>query len=97
MSRSDTGGSRKSQGVNQDRIAAVISAAEKSGLLGSKTTRVGGRISPALLTQAKKRTGIETDTDLLEFALANIALADEFPSIFRKVRGTVDPSLDLEF
>ena len=33
--------------------------------------RIGGRVSPALVEQAKARTGIETDTDLIEFALAN--------------------------
>jgi len=88
---------RSRPGIDHDRISAVISAAEKTGMLSGKTARVGGRISPALLAQAKKRTGIEADTDLLEFALANVALADEFPSVFRKLKGTVDPSLDLEF
>lgn len=69
----------------------------KSGLLGEKSARIGGRISPALLEQAKKQTGISTDTDLIEFALANVALEDEFSKAFDKVRGTVDPSLKLGF
>lgn len=90
--RSDT-----TERPDHDRIVAVIKAAERMGLLHGKTARIGGRISPALLAQAKKRTGIEADTDLLEFALANVALADEFPSIFKSLKGTVDPSLDLEF
>lgn len=72
-------------------------AARASGLMGEKSARMGGRFSPALIAQAKRRTGIETDTDLLEFALANIALEDNFTADFRKLHATVDPDLDLDF
>ncbi|WP_244446367.1 hypothetical protein [Devosia riboflavina] len=83
--------------IDPARRTAVLSAAEKSGLLGEKSARIGGRISPALLEQAKKQTGISTDTDLIEFALANVALEDGFSKAFDKTRGTVDPSLKLGF
>lgn len=79
------------------RFEAVMRAAQQSGLLGEKSKRIGGRISPLLLDQAKKHTGIESDTDLIEFALANVALDDNFGRIFRKTRGTVDPDLKLGF
>jgi hypothetical protein len=79
------------------RVAAVMAAAENSGLLGEKTARIGGRISPALVEKAKKRTGIATDTDLIEFALASVALDDAFAETFRSTRGTVDPALKLGF
>ncbi|WP_245522293.1 hypothetical protein [Rhizobium ruizarguesonis] len=59
--------------------------------------RICGRISSALVEQAKKHTGIETDTDLIEFALASVALEDKFAETFRKTRGTVDPALKLGF
>ena len=49
------------------------------------------------MAQAKQQTGIEADTDLIEFALANIALKDDFAEKFAKLKGTVDPTLDLEF
>ncbi|KSV92895.1 hypothetical protein N184_22360 [Sinorhizobium sp. GL28] len=74
-----------------------MKAAEHSGLLGEKSKRIGCWISPALVEQAKKQTGIETDTDLIEFALAAVALDDDFGSAFRKTRGTVDPDLKLGF
>jgi hypothetical protein len=83
--------------IARTRFDAVMEAAENSGLLGEKTARIGGRISPALVEQAKKQTGIGTDTDLIEFALANIALEDDFAKIYRTTRGTVDPSLKLGF
>ncbi len=87
----------KELAVSNRRFAAIMRAAEHSGLLGEKSMRIGGRISPALIEQAKKQTGIETDTDLIEFALASVALDDDFGQTFRKTRGTVDPALKLGF
>lgn len=72
-------------------------AAERSGLLKRKSSRIAGRVSPALLEQAKKRTGIETDTDLIEFALASVALEDDFAEAFKGSRGKVDAELKLGF
>jgi hypothetical protein len=79
------------------RIEAVMKAAERSGLLKEKTGRIAGRVSTALVAQAKKQTGIRTDTDLIEFALANVALEDDFIEAFKKVRGKVDPDLKLGY
>jgi len=83
--------------VHETRVEAVMAAADRSGLLHEKSSRIGGRISPALVRQAKAQTGIETDTDLIEFALANVALEDKFAEKFKAVRGTVDPDLKLGF
>lgn len=83
--------------VSKSRFHAVMEAAADSGLLGEKSKRIGGRISPALLEQAKNHTGIMTDTDLIEFALATVALDDDFRKTFRETRGTVDPDLKLGF
>lgn len=72
-------------------------AAEQSGLLGEKGGRIGGRVSQALVEQAKRQTGIETDTDLIEFALATVALDDSFAEAFKASRGKVNPELKLGF
>jgi hypothetical protein len=79
------------------RVEAVMSAAERSGLLSGKSGRIGGRVSPALVEQAKRQTGIATDTDLIEFALATVALEDDFAESFKKSRGKVDPELELGY
>jgi len=79
------------------RFDAVMKAAAESGLLKEKSSRIGGRVSPALLREAKKRTGIESDTDLIEFALANVALEDNFAEAFKRSRGGVDRNLKLGF
>lgn len=72
-------------------------AAEQSGLLTEKSGRIGGRVSPELVRQAKRQTGIDTDTDLIEFALATVALEDNFAETFKKSRGKVDRELTLGF
>ncbi len=79
------------------RFEAVMKAAEAQGLLQEKTSRIAGRISPALIARAKKMTGIDSDTDLIEFALAILALEDRFIKVFKETRGQVDPSLKLGY
>lgn len=83
--------------ARETMVEAVMAAAERSGLLHEKGGRIGGRVSPALVRQAKAQTGIQTDTDLIEFALASVALEDRFAESFKAVRGTVDPDLKLGF
>jgi hypothetical protein len=83
--------------VSKARVEAVMRAAEQSGLLSKKRGRIGGRVSPVLVEQAKRQTGIEADTQLIEFALATVALVDDFAKTFRGARGTVDPRLKLGF
>jgi hypothetical protein len=102
------GGAGRTRGVQRDaktgqppvskaRFEAVMRAAEQSGFLSEKSGRIAGRVSPALVKQAKRRTGIETDTDLIEFALATVALEDNFADVFRASRGKVDAKLKLGF
>jgi hypothetical protein len=88
---------RKETAILGTQVEAVMSAARQSGLLQEKSGRIGGRVSPALVEKAKARTGIETDTDLIEFALASIALEDKFAAVFKAVRGTVDADVKLGY
>jgi hypothetical protein len=83
--------------IGKARFEAVMKAAEQTGLLSEKSSRIGGRVSSALVKQAKRQTGIETDTDLIEFALATVALEDNFAAAFKDSRGKVDPKLKLGF
>jgi len=83
--------------ISKARFDAVMQAAAQSGLLREKSGRIGGRVSEALVKQAKRQTGIETDTDLIEFALATVALEDNFAEAFKESRGRVDPELKLGF
>jgi hypothetical protein len=80
-----------------ERFEAVMKAAERSGLLNRKNGRIAGRVSSALVKQAKKKTGIEGDTDLIAFALANVALEDDFAAAFKSARGKATSDLKLGF
>ncbi len=51
----------------------------------------------ALVAKAKKRTGIDSDTELIEVALANIAVADDYADWLLSQRGTISGEADLEF
>lgn len=76
----------------------VLLIAEREGLLGGERSKVlRGRMPEALVSEAKKRTGIESDTDLIEVALANIAVADDYAEWLLSRRGSVDPGVQIEF
>lgn len=97
---SKTSGGRRSR-LDQrksGRLREVMAIAEGEGLLGGGRTQVvRGRMPRALVARAKRRTGIASDTDLIEMALAHIAVADDYPDWLLSQRGTVDPEVDLEF
>jgi hypothetical protein len=80
------------------RLDDALTIAEQQGLLsGSRTLTVRGRMPSLLVEQAKKKTGIESDSKLIEAALANIVVADEYADWLLAQRGTVSRDLDLEF
>ena len=79
------------------RFEAVMKAAERSGLLTEKKSRIAGRVSPALVEETKRRAGIDAGSDLIAFALANVALEDNFAKAFRDARGKIDADLKLGF
>jgi hypothetical protein len=84
--------------VASSKLRDVMVIAEKEGLLrGERTQVVRGRMPEALVARAKKRTGINSDTDLIEVALANIAVADDYADWLLSRRGSVDREAVLEF
>ena len=76
----------------------VLVLAEREGLLrGERNKMLRGRMPEALVSEAKKRTGIESDTELIEVALANIAVADDYAEWLLSRRGSIDSKVSLEF
>lgn len=88
---------KKRSTASQTPVLAVIERAQEMGLMTTNTQQVGARLPMKLLEQAKKRTGINSTTDLLTFALANVALDDNFAEAFVAARGKLDPDLDVGF
>ena len=84
--------------ARSQRVGDALSIAEEQGLLaGGRTLTVRGRMPFQLVEQAKRKTGIQSDSKLLEAALANIAVADDYADWLLAQRGTVSQDLDLEF
>jgi len=84
--------------LRSGKLRDVLALAETRGLLrGTRTTIVRGRMPEALVEQARARTGIQSDTDLIEVALANLAVADDYPEWLLSQRASVSQDLDLEF
>ena len=82
----------------RDDLRSALSIAEEKGLLkGRRTLVIRGRMPEELVAEAKRKTGITSDSKLLETALANIVVADDYAEWLFSQRGTVDPALDLEF
>jgi hypothetical protein len=89
---------RAKPGASSRRLDDALYIAEQQGLLsGGRTLTVRGRMPSSLVEQAKKKTGIQSDSKLIEAALANIAVADEYADWLLAQRGTVSKDLDLEF
>jgi hypothetical protein len=57
----------------------VLEVARASGLVGGeKTHLLSARLNEGLVAAAKKRMGIASDTQLVEVALASLAVGDDF-------------------
>lgn len=78
------------------RLTLVLEDARACGLLEGKTESITARINPELLTLAKERTGVETNSALIELAIASLAVEDGFPDAFVKSRASAPADIDLE-
>jgi len=74
-----------------------MDTARRLGLLGGDNGRIGGRIRRHLVAAAKKKSGIASDTELLEYALAKVAIEDEFGTKLVRRKGRIAQDIDLEF
>lgn len=48
-------------------------------------------MTAALINEAKARAGIQSDTDLLELALVNLTVSDDYPECLLSRKRTVRP------
>ena len=80
-------------------VEKVLDVARSQGIIppSDKDAKVSGRIHRSLLEAAKQRTGLTSETALLEYALAKVAIEDNFGERFARLRGTVGKEVELEF
>lgn len=79
------------------RRQSVIDTARRLGLLGGENGRIGGRVQRDLVAAAKEKSGIASDTELLEYALARVAIEDDFGAKLVRRKGRIEKDIDLEF
>ena len=88
----------KKKQVRADRFHDALTIARQAGLLrGAKTEVVQGRMPKALVRKARATSGARSDTELIEMALANLAVADQYRDWLLAQQGTVGKEVDLEF
>ena len=75
----------------------ILDEAKASGLLaGDKTAHVSIRTTGSLIAAAKERTGIESTTELIELALATLALPDPVSRFMMETYGSLGPNHQLD-
>jgi hypothetical protein len=79
------------------RRKVVLATAKDAGLLVGESSRIAARIRKPLIEAARAQSGIKSDTELLEYALACVALEDDFGEKFLALKGSVPKDIDLEF
>lgn len=79
------------------RVAATLDTVAAAGLLsGRKGKRISGRAHDQLFAAAVARSGLN-GSDLIEYALAKVALEDDFTERLLSLKGSIAKDIDLEF
>jgi hypothetical protein len=80
-------------------VARLIEFARSEGVIppSEKDAKRSGRIHRTLLDAANRRTGLTSETALLEYAFAKVAIEDDIVERLNRLRGTVSQDIDLEF
>lgn len=61
------------------RLRFAMAELERSGaLVGARSLKLSTRVDPGLIDAARRRTGLRSDSDLINAALAVIAAGDDF-------------------
>lgn len=80
-----------------NRVASTLGAAAAAGLTrGQKSKRISARAHESLFQAAAERSGLD-GSDLLEYALAKVALEDDFAEKLLALEGSVSRDVNLEF
>jgi hypothetical protein len=80
------------------KLTHAVKAMERSGKLhGARSKRLSARVDPGLLDAAKAKTGLQSDSDLINAALAAIAEPDNFGAWLVAQAGTLPPDFEIDF
>ena len=80
-----------------EKREGVMRAAREAGFLFDDSRQIGARVSKSLLAAAKARAGVTSTPEVIEYALAKVAVEDDFGRKLLARRGSVSRDVDLEF
>ena len=78
------------------RRRSVVATAKAEGLFAGDNIALGARVPRRLVDRAKERAGISSTTDLIEYALAKVALEDDFGSKLVARKGYIPADIKLD-
>ena len=78
------------------RRRSVVATAKAEGLFAGDNIELGGRVPRRLVDRAKERAGISSTTDLIEYALAKVALEDDFGGKLVARKGSIPADIKLD-
>ena len=65
--------------LTRQRLSFAVRELEDTAVLtGARSRKLSTRVDPGLLQAARERTGLQSDSDLINAALAVIAAGDDF-------------------
>jgi hypothetical protein len=77
------------------RVKATLSAAVATGLIqGRKGKQLSGRVHETLFEAAAAKSGLR-GTELIDYALAKVALEDDFAERLIALKGSIPKDVDL--
>ena len=83
--------------AEMEKVEFVRQTARAQGLTGGKRKHVlSARLDEALVAAAKARTGIDSDTELAEFALASLAIGDDYGEWILSQAGRLGGDFELD-
>ncbi|SER24659.1 hypothetical protein [Sphingobium sp. YR768] len=77
------------------RHEAVMAAAKAAGLLSGANSKLSVRVPRELIDRAKMQSGFASTTDLVEYALAKVALEDDFGARLVGRKGSIPADIAL--
>ena len=75
---------------------ALSILAENGRLKGVRSERLSSRVDPGLIQAVRVKTGFELDSDLVNAALAMLAMPDDFGPWFVSQAGRLPKDFELE-
>lgn len=82
--------------LTKTRLKFALAELERSGALaGARSQKLSTRVDPGLIEAARRRTGLRSDSDLINAALAVVAAGDDFGAWLVRQAGRLPEDFEL--